>query len=188
MSQIFSTTSGSTPPTVATSYHTDFKADLVTPDGEAIPSMNRLNVLGGPGISTYADPNLGQNIFIKLENGCEETTTTTDAVPKDIICIALETFPSAAMVETRVVGFVTDTVNAGKGVSYFLTIGARTDGANAALIGVVDKLLFEDAALVGCDATFNVSGNNLVITVTGLPVTTMKWREVTTATIVGNTF
>lgn len=61
MSQFFvGVTAGSLPPSVPTS----FVADV----GIAIPAANILNVKGGPGIETEADPNGSNNLFINLTN------------------------------------------------------------------------------------------------------------------------
>ena len=57
---IINTQSGPPPPTVATSYVTD--------DGTAIPAANVLNILGDVGTSTFADPNLGNTIRIRVDD------------------------------------------------------------------------------------------------------------------------
>lgn len=175
MSQFFvSTSAGNLPPTVAESF--------VTNNGTAVPAAHVLNVLGGPGISTYASPDGSNNLFIKLENGCSGTVTTTDATPTQIQCIALGAVPGSYMVRTQVAAFSTSPSNLAAG--YFITACVRTTGVAGIVVGTPDKIVFEEGALTPANATISVSGNNLVIVVTGVSGITIDWKESSTATFV----
>jgi len=73
MSQIIKNlASGPVPPSVATSYVTD--------NGTAIPAANILNVNGGPGISTSANPNGSNNLLISLDNIVSSYVNVTNAM------------------------------------------------------------------------------------------------------------
>lgn len=85
MSQIIKgITSGNLPPSVPTQFTTD--------DGIAVPTSNNLNVLGGTGIQTYADPNGGPNLYIKvIGDGFawrEESTNYNIQVAEGVFCDA----------------------------------------------------------------------------------------------------
>lgn len=166
---IISTGSAPPPPGVADQYVTD--------SGTAIPALNILNVLGGPGIETYADPNNGNNLYVKLLNGCSGTETTNGLETKDITCINLGPTPGAYSFTTTVAGF--DLTSGTAGVGYFIRGLAITDGASATLVANIDNLHGESAALVNATAVIGVSGNNLIITVTGVAGAVIKWIELT---------
>ncbi len=175
MSQFYlGLSTGNLPPSVPTSFVTD--------DGTAIPAANILNVLGGPGIETYADPNLSNNLYIALANSCEGTTTTIDAAVSNITCLDLGATPGTYTFTTSVAAFTT----AGGSLSagYFITGCARTDGATATIIGIPDKQVYEEGALVAGDSQVSVSGNNLIIVCTGTLGYTVNWKEVTSAVFV----
>lgn len=172
MSQIIKNkASGPIPPVIATSYVSD--------DGTAVPALNILNVLGGPGIETYVDPNLSNNLYISLKDSCTDTATTIGAVSTDIVCLDLGTTPGTFMVTTQVSAYTTAGGTLGAG--YFITAAVRTTGLAGTVIGTPDKLVFEEGALSAGNATLGVSGNNLIITVTGTSGYTINWTELTSA-------
>jgi hypothetical protein len=157
--------SGPLPPTVATSYITD--------DGTAIPSANILNVLGGTGIDTYANPDLSDNLIIRLSNSGSVTTQTIGAVTSEVTIINLGATPSIGIFVCRVVGF--DAGGSNNGCGYVLTAAAKTDGAVASIVQAQDKLIYEDAAFAAADANVTVNGNAVTITVLGVAGFTINW-------------
>lgn len=163
MSQIYKSATGSTP-SIPTSFVTD--------DGTAIPALNVLNVLGGTGIDTYADPDLSNNLIIKLSNSGSVTTQTIGAVTSEVTVINLGATPSIGVFVSRIVGF--DSVS-GDGVGFVLTAAAKTDGATASIVALQDKLIFKDVSLVTADANVTVNVNSVTITVLGVAATTINW-------------
>lgn len=164
MSQIYKIATGSTP-SIPTSFVTD---DATT----AIPSANILNVLGGTGIETYADPDLSNNLYIKLTNSGFVTTQTIGAVTSEVTVINLGATPSIGIFVSRVVGFNSASND---GVGYVLTASAKTDGVTASIVQAQDKIIFEDVSLLTADANVTVNGNAVTITVLGVAATTIDW-------------
>jgi hypothetical protein len=165
------TTTGSMP-TVPTSFVTD---DATT----AIPAANILNVLGGTGIETYANPDLSTNLYIKLANSGQAFTTTVGATTSEVVIINMGADPSIGIFATKVVGYAT---TGNIGVSYFILRCVKTDGVTATLVGDSSPTEFEDALLVDANAEATLSGNNTTITVTGVAGYTIDWTLETTFT------
>lgn len=169
---IINTSSGPVPPDVPTSFVTD--------DGTAIPAVNILNVFGidstednNNGILTRANPNLGNTVDIVLTNRITGTVTTVNATPTIISTFPLGAIPGVYTFDVQIAAYdVTDTA----GVGYFIEGSIRTTGAAGVVVGTPDKVINEEAPTVTCDANLTVSGNNAVITVTGIAGKTINWR------------
>lgn len=178
---IINTSTGPVPPTVPTTFVTDINSP-------AVPALNILNVLGNDttanninGIQT--DGSSGSNtLTIQLTNRLQGTTTTVGAVTGDLITFALGATPGTYALEVRIAGFNASTP-ASVGYSLFGTV--RTDGATAAIVGTVDRINNEDAALITANATIIASGNNAVIQVTGVAALSINWSGVGLYTFVG---
>lgn len=174
MSQIFKDTStGPVPPTVAEQYTTD--------DGTiAIPAANNLNVFSREtsdnnlqGIQTTADPNGSDNLYVELTNRVSGFISTNDATPTTIITFALGATPAVFVLDGLITG-LNNTVASGG--AYFFTAGVRTTGAAATLLGPVDfGTEFEEVAMAAADFDIQVSGNNLIVQVTGIAATAIDW-------------
>ena len=165
---------GSTP-AIPTQFTTDFQADQVTPVGHAIPVANNLNVLGGDGIITYVDPNNGDNLFIKVQNGFTDQAQTIGAVTADITTIPLTTAGTYTF-EVRVAAWESTGPN---GAGYSLNGVTRTDGVTATLIGDSDGFEHSDTALDDADVNIIVSGNNAIVRVLGVAGLTINWGAFT---------
>lgn len=168
MSQVIKNlASGPVPPTVATSYVTD--------DGTAIPAGSVLNVLGGSGIETYADPNLSNNLFIQVQNSFTDQTVTVGAVTSDITTIAL---PAAGTytIETRAAAWNASGPNA---AGFSINGVIRSDGVTATLIGDSDGFTHTDVALDDSDVNIIASGNNAIVRVLGVAGLTINWGAFT---------
>lgn len=182
MSQIIKNlAAGPVPPSVATTYVTDVNSP-------AIPAANILNVLGNDttinnanGIQT--DGSSGSNtLTIQLTNRLQGTTTTVGAVNGNTVTFALGATPGTYAIEARIAGFESTTP---AGVGYSLFGSVRTDGATATIVGTVDRINNEEAALVAASATMVASGNNLIIQVLGVVGLTINWSTVALYTFVG---
>lgn len=166
MSQFWVGVSGSNlPVTVPTSFQTD--------SGTATPAANILNVLGGDNIGTEGS---GNTVTVNFEYDCDQSTTTTDATPTVITCFNLGSTPAVYTFSMKVAAFAP---SLGAGAGYTTSTAARTDGVTATLISTAELDPFEDAAFATADAVLGVSGNNIIVTVTGLAGTTINWREQT---------
>lgn len=62
------------------------------------------------------------------------------------------------------------------GVGYFISGSVRTTGAATVLVGTPDKITNEEAATVTCDANLIVTGNTVVVQVTGIAAKTIHWK------------
>ena len=170
---IISTSSGPVPPTDATSYVTD--------SGTAIPSANVLNVNGATsnvnnnnGIETVANPTGSNNLVIELTNRIVAIATTTDGVtPVVVYTFPLGAVPGTYLFFTRLVAYDL-TASLGAGYSSFRCV--RTSGAAATLIGADGSFIEEEGDMTNVNAVNSVSGNNQVLTVTGITGRTIDWR------------
>lgn len=182
MSQIYKTiASGPIPPTIPTTFVTDVNSP-------AIPAANILNVLGNDttennanGIRTDGSSG-GNTLTVQLTNRLQGNTTTVGAVTGNVVTFALGATPGTYAVEARISGFESITP---AGVGYSLFGSIRTTGAAATIVGTVDRINNEEAALVAATATMIASGNNLIIQVTGVAGLTINWSAVALYTFVG---
>ena len=163
MSQFFVNQGGSSGPTVPTQFTTD--------DGTAIPSSNNLNVLGGSGIDTYANPDMSENLYIEIKNSCTSTGQTIGAVTDDLCTTTLSSAGTYTF-DYRIAAWETGGT-AGSGYSMNATV--RSDGVTATLIGTSDGFIHEDASLVDADVQIIVSGNDAILRVTGVAGLTINW-------------
>lgn len=168
MSQIYKASSGggTLPPNVATSY--------VTNDGTSIPAGNVLNVLGGSGIETYSDPNLGDNLFIKIQNS---TTNTGQTVNNQTInlstidCSAAGTY----FFTTQISAFTTG----GNGAGGQLFTTAISNGASLTVIDDTDAIAHRTSALPDINYEIVGSGTDAILQVTGQNTFTIDWGSIT---------
>jgi hypothetical protein len=172
MSQVIKNlAAGPVPPTVATSYVTD--------DGTAIPALNILNVLGGTGIETYADPHNSNNLFIKLQNSTVDTGQTVNVQTINLSTIDCST-PGTYFFTTQLSAYSTDGTQALGGVLYTTII---SDGVAATVIDDTDAIAHETAGLSGMGSTIEYeivgSGSNAVLQVTGQNTFTINWGGIT---------
>lgn len=173
MSQIYkSSTSAPQPPSVPTQFTTD--------DGSiAIPVANNLNVLSNAisdnnlaGIQTRAIAPNSANLYVELTNRLSGGISTIDATPTTIITFPLSATPSVFTFD----GFFSGRNNTdNSGASYFFTLGAKTDGATATVIGADFSTKFVETTMSPTSINVIASGNNLLFQVTGLPATIITW-------------
>lgn len=175
------TSSGPVPPQVPTSFVTDVNSP-------AVPAANVLNVVGGEttannlfGIRT--DGSSGSNtLTIQQTNRIQGFISTNDATPTNIITFPLGATPGVFKFDGNIEAFNTTDI---AGACYGFQIGIRTTGAAATVIGVSFDDDFEEAAMSTADFTATASGNNLIVTVTGIAAKAIDWRALTTYRFVG---
>lgn len=161
---------------------TQFTAD----SGSAVPVANNLNVFGidstindNDGIQTQAS---GSTLNVVITNRLQAQGSTVGAVDTDLVTFDLGTSPGTYTFDISVTGFESTTP---AGCGYQLFGAVRTDGATATLIGTPDRIANEEAALVACQASLVVSGNNAVIRVTGVAGLTVNFGTVALYTFRG---
>ncbi len=173
MSQFFVDVPGGAP-SVPTSFTTDTL-------GPAVPLANELQILAADstadvdnGIRTSGATNV---VTIQVTNRATGTGSTTGAVTADLITLAAGGTAGCFFIETDVVGFET-TGPAGRSEK---VIGAvRTDAAATTLIDTPDSTCNSDTTLSAEIADIVVSGNNIIVRVTGVAGLTIGWNAVLT--------
>lgn len=172
MSQFYINPEGiSPPPVVPTSFVTD--------DGTAIPALNVLNVLGGSGIETYADPNNGNNLYIKVQNSTTDTGQTVNVQTinlSTIDCSAAGTYFFTTQLSTY-------STTGGEGLGGQLYTTAISDGATLTIIDDTDAIAHRTSGLSGMGNTVDYeivdSGTNAILQVTGEDTFTLNWGAIT---------
>jgi hypothetical protein len=175
MSQAGGNNSGGGGPTVPTQFTTDFQADQTTPNGKAIPSGNNLNVLGGSGISTYVDPNNGDNLFIKVKNSTTNIGQTIDNQTITLSTIDCST-AGTYFFTTQVAAYDVAGVEAAGG-SLYTTV--RSTGGVVTVIDDTDAIAHRTSNLTAIDYQIIASGTNAIFQVTGQTGYTLDWGAIT---------
>lgn len=172
-----SSSGGSVPPTVATSYVADV--------GIAVPAANILNVLGNDstannnnGISTLGS---GNTLTALLTNRLQGTAITSGVATSTMITFTPTTIGTYA-IECRISAYNTTSL-LGAGYSIFGT--ARFDGVSCNLCGTPDKIINEEGAMSSANVTMTVSGANILINGVGYALVTINWSGVGLYTFVG---
>ncbi len=165
---------GPVPPTVATQYVLD--------DGIAVPAANSLNVLGETteenndnGIMTIADPDPGDNLFIALTNRLIGEVESEEGSVEDLITFSLSDSAASYRFNFDVIGRETTT---GATVGYSVDGTAKTDGSTASLVATPFIDNDEDASLITANIDLVVSGNDVILQVTGVVGTTITYKAV----------
>jgi len=184
-SGIINTSSGPVPPSVATSYVTD--------NGTAVPSANVLEVVAidvtdnnANGILVeggLVETGASNRVQVQLSNRITGTATTTDGVtPVTLYTFPLGATPGTYLFTQSVVGFnSTDQI----GAVYSGFRGVRTTGAAGVLINTNIALVGEEGSFTVAEVANSISGNDAVLTVTGVAGKTIDWNVVTTYVFVG---
>lgn len=170
MSQIYkSGISGPVPPSVATQYTADDSSTATPVANNLNVFSNDTNVNNDNGIQTRAS---GDTLTIQLTNRVTGTVTTTDATPTSLISLSLGATPGTYLVQGDLTAYnLTDTA----GSSYTFVGSAITDGVTATEIGVENKNVFEQAAMITADFNIGVTGNTAFLEVIGIAGKTIHW-------------
>lgn len=170
MSQIFkSSASGPVPPQVPITFQED--------TGSAQSVANVINIFGldsttnnDNGITTTGS---GNTVTILLTNRATGSVSTSDATPTTIITFPLGSTAGVYYFNGDLAAYdLTDVA----GGAYSFTSGARTSGVAGADLGTEFKDVLEDAAMLTADYDVSVSGNNLIISVTGVAGKSINWN------------
>jgi len=185
MSQIYKDRStGPVPPSVPTS--------LETQDGTAVPLANVLIVNGIDstenninGIITkggVAGTGTQNKVDIVLTNRATGAVTTTDATPITIITFNCGATPGVYTIVGSISGFNSTVASGG---SYQFIAGVRTTGAASILIASQISDIFEEAGMAASDISVSASGNDFLVTVTGIAATNISWISQFNFTLAG---
>lgn len=181
-----SETGGPSPPDVPTQINTQ--------DGNAVPLANILIVNGfdseennDNGIITkggVVGTGIQNEVDVVLTNRVVGAITTLDATPVDMI-----TFDLATGGATGVYIFTGDVtaynINDNAGASYTFEAAARTSAGVGTEIAVEIKNSFEELAMAPATFSISVSGNNLLVSVTGIAAKAINWNSFFTYRFVG---
>jgi hypothetical protein len=145
--------------------------------GPVPPTANNINLKGGSstvnnanGITVVGNAGTSTETFT-LTNRASGSVTTTGAASANVITLPLGATPGVYAFDIVVAAFAKTGIGAPAGAGYTIVGAVRTTGAAATLIPtqVVDH--FEEAVLQGPPqplCVLAVSGNNALITVTGI--------------------
>lgn len=177
MSQIIkpSSSGGSVPSNVATSYVTD--------NGTAVPDANILIIHALDSIENndngiiakggVAGTGTANEVDIVLTNRQTATVTTSNATPTTVLTFVMGATPGVYFIEGDVIAYdITDTAGAG----YAFTSADRTTGVAGTEIATQFEDIFEEAAMATADIDVTVSGNNVLVNVTGIAGKTIDWN------------
>jgi hypothetical protein len=179
MSQIYKNVTGSGTAVVQT----------LTPDvgGAISPTGGNINVLGTGTATGQTVPdnnfetfNIGSSTMLICHRYQGSVDTSDGAGQTQTVFSFPMTAGSTISIEAQVSGFEA-TIPGGTGGS--ITGAGFRGGAGATLIASGNKLLGRSTAtLAATDFDLSVSGNNLIVTVTGQPTYTMSWYCIATIT------
>ena len=105
---------------------------------------------------------------VQLTNRANGSVTTTGAMTVAVITLPLGAVPGTYTIDSSVAGFATAGNNAPLGSGFTIVGAVRTTGASAVLLASQAVDHFEEGDLVASSAMLAVSGNNLLINVTGV--------------------
>lgn len=148
--------------------------DTLTGDtgGPVPPTGHNINIVGAPdsGLIVEGNPATSTLTIVAVAPFVEGTVTTTDATPTTIITLPLPP-SSASVVEARIVGYTANSAIGG-----LFSFVARRNGGGAVVVGLPDYMKDVPLALPGATFDSIASGNNALLTVTGVAATTIHWK------------
>jgi hypothetical protein len=161
------------PPTVATSYLTNL--------GTAIPAANVLKVFGAStigdnnnGISTFANPNLGNEIDIRLTNRIVVDAITSDSMGQtQTVIVYTPAFNSAAVFKVLVCGYSLFGADAVGGEQVGLYVNQN---GTPFIVGNNDTLDESTPGLIAADWNVIVSGTSLAVQFVGVAGKVITWQ------------
>lgn len=166
MSQIWkSSTSSPSPPDVPT--------EFVTDDGSATPAANILNIFAASSsannVNNIVTTGSGDTVSIILTNQFGQSTTTSGAVSSSVTILS-GLAEGTYVFDIKGLAY-SSASNSSNG--YTLVGGVRSTGAAAVLLSGQARDNFEEAA--GASVVLDVSGNDVIVTVTGAAGIDYDW-------------
>lgn len=153
-------------------------------DGIAVPpTAFNINLLTGSTTANDTDGirdvgNAGTSTeTVQLTNRQYGTVTTSDATPTTILTFAAAAVATCYDIQVRITAFDATDVAGG---AYFIIGGARTTGAATTIFPDTEFFVKEEAAMATSDIDLTASGNNIVVTVTGIAAKTIRWAALLT--------
>jgi hypothetical protein len=154
-----------TPPPGTTLFIEGNEGGQVGPDG-----TGTIYLIGLENVTISGDP--GTNTLEVSTDGEEATVTTNDATPTIIASVEISS-GFANMISCQFVA-VEEDVSVACGGNAFTV--ARNAGGGAQLSGGSHQSIVSNVANPGTGVSFQESGNNIDIYVTGAVATTLNWR------------
>jgi len=177
---------GVTSSTISLSIETDIADEdpaitpgTATPNGSGVLQFlgRETSLNNDKGIQTDADPDNGNVVYVELTNRIQAKLTTNNNTPTTITTFSLGTTPGVYTFDINIAAFdVTDAL----GIGYSIFGTTRTDGTTAVICGTPDKIVNEEAGTSAADANIVVSGNDVIIQITGLTGKTINWNSIST--------
>jgi hypothetical protein len=141
-------------------------------DDSTSNNINGLTVVGNAATNT---------LTVTLTNRIQGSVTTNDATPTTLITFVLPSTGTYAF-DINVSAYNTTDV---LGAAYSVFVGVRSSAGVAAKLNLEDKIVNEEAGMAACDASISISGNSLLLQVTGIAAKTINWNAVGTYVFVG---
>jgi hypothetical protein len=142
---------------------------ILNPGGPAIDCTNHflINVAG-----ITQDPN-----YVSIVGA---TVITPDTTP--LTGLTIPTDANYAYAIEVNIAFANASDGTSSGGIFINTKGKNIGGVASAVIPYIHLNRYLDPSLIGCKAEFAILGSNIVVVVTGLGATNIKWRAVATVT------
>jgi hypothetical protein len=151
--------------------------------GPVPPTANNIDIIGGSSSINningllVAGNSASSTEVVTLTNRFYSSAITTTNTPTNLFTFPLDIV--GASYNFTVTTAVYDRTN-NKGGTYTAMFGVRTNGTTPVIIGFTTPLNSEDAELNPSSFTLNVSGNNFIVTITGIAATTISWNSLVT--------
>lgn len=162
------------PPGVVVALHPDSGANVV-PDGSGV-----IDITGITTTDTNFETFNGGTSILQVAHRYQGSATTVGATTQTILTIAL-TAGSTMNVQCQLAGIESTPLGVGGEIR-----GTAFRGGSSTLLGVPDKVVRASAPLASATFDISVSGNDLIVTVTGVAAHTIEWYVI--AEIVVKTF
>ena len=160
---------GPVPPDVATTY--------VTNNGTAVPAANILNVLGVNGAITSGS---GNTITVTVQNGQIDQAQTIDNTTATLVTIPLGAVPRTYTFDVRIAALSISGTSSGLGGGFQIFTSVRTDGVSGTVIDISDIVSRVDQPQLNqIFVSVGISGNNMIVQVTGQAGNTINWGSFT---------
>ena len=152
--------------------------------GPVPPTANNINQVGGTssindpnGITVIGSPGTSTLTFT-LTNRISGNAVSVGAVTTSVITFPLSATPGTYTFDVSIAGFAIAGVGVPLGAGYTIVGAVRSDGATATLLPSEAIDSFEEGALAGNAASLAVSGNSVLIQVSGVAGYTIDWNGV----------